>query len=623
MFRKQFVVAGHSHIFCMGAPFNYKGERALLPTKAEGRKGFFFVDKDAWPVTTEYFEDLVVQAKGRDVLLAWGGSQNILSFLFEPEVKFDFFVGAGDTIAEGVDAVLPKALLEAYEERFMGPLRELLGKLRTSAASTVVLGSMPPRPDIAETFEDSIRNAPAWRSLAEEHGVAIDRARIVSTRMLKKLWRVTQEMLEEAAREAGASFVPVPKEAFDAEGMLAREYWVPNDFTHANSDYGALMLKAGLTGEKRKAAPLVQTPDTEVAGEHPYRRLKPRSFWRGAVSRGFDATTLLDGPPLVAAGEIVVSAGSCFAANIVPYLEASGISYLRTEHVPEQFNALIKDDNFSYAKFSASYGNIYTIRQALQLLQRCLGRFRPEEDRWRGEGGAIIDPYRPGLKYPARTDEEFDVLLRQHLDSVLRAVQMADVFVFTLGLTEAWISRRDGAVFPACPGTVAGRFDPALHEFRNFTAREVSEDIDAFVAVVREINPNLRIILTVSPVPLVATATPQHVLVATTYSKSVLRVAAGEAEARYENVVYFPAYEIVTGPQAPHDFFEDDRREPTQKAIKTVMRSFLSRCDVDPLTLPDIDDASAPPAAEPAIGGARKLSEAIANAFCEEAAVER
>ena len=58
-------------------------------------------------------------------------------------------------------------------------------------------------------------------------------------------------------------------------------------------------------------------------------------------------------------------------------------------------------------------------------------------------------------------------MTRQHLDCVLAAFRQASVFVFTLGLTEAWVSRADGAVFPACPGTVAGSFDAGRHHFHN------------------------------------------------------------------------------------------------------------------------------------------------------------
>src|SRR5262245_61980744 len=52
-----------------------------------------------------------------------------------------------------------------------------------------------------------------------------------------------------------------------------------------------------------------------------------------------------------------------------------------------------------------------------------------------------------------------------------------DVFVFTLGLTEGWVSRADGAAFPLCPGVAGGTFDPAKHVFLNLRVNEVIDDL--------------------------------------------------------------------------------------------------------------------------------------------------
>lgn len=129
-------------------------------------------------------------------------------------------------------------------------------------------------------------------------------------------------------------------------------------------------------------------------------------------------------------------------------------------------------------------------------------------------------------------------------------------------------------------------------------------------------DPALRVILTVSPVPLIATATNTRVLAATVYSKSLLRVVAEEATSRYNNVSYFPAYEIATDPQAPEDFFELDRREPSQKAIDTIMSALLARCDV---IKGDLGRSSASHDA-PRLDLAVALSEGVVRAECEDAA---
>jgi hypothetical protein len=122
-----------------------------------------------------------------------------------------------------------------------------------------------------------------------------------------------------------------------------------------------------------------------------------------------------------------------------------------------------------------------------------------------------------------------------------------DVLVFTLGLTECLASREDGAVFPLCPGVLGGRFDKKRHEFVNRDFEDVVSDMTTFVAELRAINPEARVILTVSPVPLIATAEPRHVLVSTIASKSTLRVACEKIVKACTGVAYFPSYEIVTG----------------------------------------------------------------------------
>ncbi|MGH6949745.1 MAG: GSCFA domain-containing protein, partial [Vitreimonas sp.] len=262
---------------------------------------------------------------------------------------------------------------------------------------------------------------------------------------------------------------------------------------------------------------------------------------------------------------------------------------------------------------SAAYGHIYTARQFLQLLLRGLGRFKPAEDRWR-QDDAVIDPFRPGLRWPAWSDREFDLLTRQHLDRTVEALQLADVFIFTLGLTECWASAKDGAVYPACPGTIAGVYDPLAHTFVNMSTADVKADLTAILATLAAINPKLRIVLTVSPVPLVATATPGHVVAATIYSKSALVAAAVEAAREHAHVVYFPSYEIVTGPQAPERFFEADRRNVSAEGVDTVMRVLLAHCE---------GGGPQPSVTPQAPADLQALSQAIAAAECEEMAVER
>jgi hypothetical protein len=344
-----------------------------------------------------------------------------------------------------------------------------------------------------------------------------------------------------------------------------------------------------------------------ASGDNPYLHLPDRSFWSRAVSAQWSPRDLpQSAEPLLRANDRIISAGSCFAANMVPFLEAKGFSYIRTERMLDD-----SQDRFGYGRYSAAYGNIYTARQFSQLIQRVNGKFKPVEDRWIGDR-SIVDPFRPGLPYPAESEAEYDLLTLGHLERVGEAIVAADVLFFTLGLTEAWASSEDGAVFPACPGTVAGTFEPSRHIFKNFTVSEVVDDLGEAVAELRAINRNIRVVLTVSPVPLVATATGRHVLVASTFSKSVLRVACEQVVDSLADVTYFPAFELATGPQAP-DYFSSDRRNVTEEGVRAVAEALFQSCQLPEIAPSERDRvlASKPDASS-------DLSRALVRFECEE-----
>jgi hypothetical protein len=275
------------------------------------------------------------------------------------------------------------------------------------------------------------------------------------------------------------------------------------------------------------------------------------------------------------ASERVATAGSCFAQHIARHLTKSGFNYYVTEQAHPLTPAAFRE-KYNYGVFSARYGNIYTSRQLVQLFDRAYGQFTPRENVWNGPDGRFFDPFRPNIQ-PAgfASEAELRADRNQHFAAVRRMFETLDVFVFTLGLTEGWTSVEDGAAFPLCPGVVAGTFDATRHRFVNLTTEEVVADVEAFLQRLWQVNASARIVLTVSPVPLMATAEDRHILVSTTLSKSVLRVAADVVDRKYPNVAYFPSYEIITGAYSRGSYFGPDLRAVTEDGVQHVMRLFL------------------------------------------------
>jgi len=306
---------------------------------------------------------------------------------------------------------------------------------------------------------------------------------------------------------------------------------------------------------------------------HPYLGIDDRQRWSramaGRASTDIDPVSL---PPFrIEPGTRVVTAGSCFAQHVARHLREHGQACFDTEPAHPLLTAALAEA-FGYGIYSARYGNIYTSRQLLQLWRRATGAFVPADDIWQGDG-AWFDPFRPTIQPGGFSSlHEYHEDRRQHFAAVRRAFGEMDVFIFTLGLTECWSARTDGAVYPLCPGVAAGHFEADQHVLLNLTVDEVVADLRAFTKEVRAINPHMKMILTVSPVALAATATKQHVLLASTCSKAVLRVAA-EQLSRLPGVYYFPAYEIVNA--AGREYLAEDRRSILEHGVRQVMSLFF------------------------------------------------
>jgi hypothetical protein len=349
---------------------------------------------------------------------------------------------------------------------------------------------------------------------------------------------------------------------------------------------------------------------------HPYRGLPADQFWSTAVAPV--AAEALDPVRDVkftfAPHTPVAAAGSCFAQHIARHLQQSGYRYLQLEQPATPAEPV----------FSARFGNIYTLRQLHQLLLAAYGLHRPATPVWKRADGRFIDPLRPQL-FPAGFATPDDTIQerRRHLEAVRRVFQECRIFVFTLGLTEAWLAP-DGTVLPVPPGVVdvtGAEAQDGAATYHNFTADEMRQDMERFLTDLIAVNPDVQVILTVSPVPLVATYEPRHVLISNTYSKAVLRVVAEETAACHDNVAYFPSYEIITAPQSRGAYFEADLRSVTAAGVAHVMRVFsahLMRADSAPAP------RAAPKPAPPIVPSqaARASYAALSEIICDEELLE-
>lgn len=265
--------------------------------------------------------------------------------------------------------------------------------------------------------------------------------------------------------------------------------------------------------------------------------------------------------------------GSCFAQHIGRALAARGFRWVEGEPAPPFMSPQARA-RFNYGVFSFRTGNIYTPALLKQWIDWAFGNSSPPADVW-SERGRYYDPFRPAIEPNGFASADEMLASRESaLNGIRNAILASDYFVFTLGLTEGWINT-SGHVYPMCPGTTAGAFDPARHHFINYDYRQTRMLTHEAFAIISHYKPGIRYILTVSPVPLTATATGGHVVVATTYSKSTLRAVAGDMYRARTDLDYFPSFEIISAHPFRGSFYDPNMRTVSSLGVEFVMNSFF------------------------------------------------
>lgn len=260
------------------------------------------------------------------------------------------------------------------------------------------------------------------------------------------------------------------------------------------------------------------------------------------------------------------SAGSCFAMEIAHRFQANGYNYLIEQHHTAEPQA-----QTNYADASAAWGIIFNIPALRQLIEKSFGKRKLPKLLWRiDKNGQTLfrDPFREDIEFTSI--EEYEAEYENHLSACRRVFTRCDAFIMTLGLNEIWTLKSDGSIFSRCPWS----FSSALVERKVLTVQENVNELQSMLDLWRSYNPKVKLILTVSPIPLHGTfrAHKHHIVAANCHSKSVLRVAAEEFIAKNKDVFYFPSYETVM--YCTQNAWQKDQRHVSKDTVDGVMRLF-------------------------------------------------
>lgn len=276
--------------------------------------------------------------------------------------------------------------------------------------------------------------------------------------------------------------------------------------------------------------------------------------------------------------EKVYTIGSCFAREIERTLIENGIPLLTNGYglPPERFDTWNAEKGTGggvpVGKVSRGCFNKYTTHSMNLEVQRALSGLKLPNDGLVEVGpDAYFDAHAAGLRVSDLESARSD---RRHLDEAAATMAEADVVFVTLGLTESWVEIATGIPMNRAPSGAYLQRRKDLFRFVDYGFTDVHAQVVDMLTTLRTHRPNVKVIMTVSPVPH-STFKTQDALVSVTGAKSILRAVAESMYRAYDWVDYFPSYEMVmNSPRALA--WQEDGVHVQSSMVRQVTQAFIS-----------------------------------------------
>ena len=144
-----------------------------------------------------------------------------------------------------------------------------------------------------------------------------------------------------------------------------------------------------------------------------------------------------------------------------------------------------------------------------------------------------------------------------------------DTAVFTLGTNHVYVERATGEIVDNCQKRPQREF-----EERELTVEECVDALREAITLLRQANPKVNVIITVSPIRYAKYGYHGSLL-----SKAVLLLAADKViKEEGERVYYFPAYEIVNDELRDYRFYKADMLHPNEQAVEYIWDQLVATC---------------------------------------------
>jgi len=145
-------------------------------------------------------------------------------------------------------------------------------------------------------------------------------------------------------------------------------------------------------------------------------------------------------------------------------------------------------------------------------------------------------------------------------------IRSSDILVITLGTSWVYELRSTGNAVANCHKLPAALFNRYFS-----TTEESAEKLKIIILELRKVNPNLKVIFTVSPVRHWKDGAIEN-----QRSKAALILAVVKLQREIDNIYYFPAYEIFMDELRDYRFYASDMLHPSEQAINYTWEKFAN-----------------------------------------------
>lgn len=211
------------------------------------------------------------------------------------------------------------------------------------------------------------------------------------------------------------------------------------------------------------------------------------------------------------------------------------------------------------------FGILYNPASICQALEFTLsGRTIEQEDVFSNQGA-----YHSFLFHSSFSDTDASVCadkMNVSLQNLRNNLETYDVLFITFGSAYAYVHNETDRIVSNCHKLPAGEFTR-----KRLDVDEIVREWIRIIGLLREKNPQLKVVFTVSPIRHWSDGAHENQL-----SKSVLLLSIDKLQQLLDAIFYFPSYELLLDDLRDYRFYGEDMVHPNSLALKYIWEKFCA-----------------------------------------------